>query len=109
VLDRYIFSFHLSLRTVHCLSGANLRTIRQVVGRTEDQLLHIKNLGRKSLNEIKELLANLGLELGQTVEPPQQKPRQPWWDVNLYYLLPLDSLQLTGPVIHGLKNAGSCI
>jgi hypothetical protein len=106
VLDRSIFSFHLSLRTVHCLSGADLRTIRQVVGCTEYQLLHIKNLGRKSLNEIKELLANFGLELGQTVEPPLQKPRQPWWDVNLYYLLPLDSLQLTGPVIHGLKKRG---
>jgi hypothetical protein len=104
VLDRSIFSFHLSLRTVHCLSGADLRTIRQVVGCTEYQLLLIKNLGRKSLNEIKELLANFGLKLGQPVEPPAQKPPQPWWDVNLYYLLPVDSLQLTEPVIQGLKK-----
>jgi len=106
VLDRSIFSFELSWRSVHCLSGADLRTIRQVVGRTEGQLLHIKNLGRKSLNEIKELLANLGLELGQPVEPPPQELRQPWWNVNLYYLLPVDSLQLTDPVIDDLKKRG---
>jgi hypothetical protein len=106
MLDRSIFSFHLSLRSVHCLSGAGLRTIRHVVARTEDQLLHIKNLGRKSLNEIKELLVNSGLELGQAVEPAAQEPRQPWWDVNLYYLLPVDSLQLTEPIIHGLKKRG---
>ena len=80
-LDRSIFSLNLSLRSVHCLSNAGLRTLRQVVACTDDQLLHIKNLGRKSLNEIKELLADLGLQPGQAVEPRAEKPRQPWWDV----------------------------
>lgn len=83
-LDRSIFSFNLSLRSVHCLSNRGLRTLRQVVAYTDDQLLHIKNLGRKSLNEIKELLADLELQLGQTVDPSAEKPRQPWWDINLY-------------------------
>jgi len=105
-LDRSIFSLNLSLRSVHCLSNAGLRALRQVVACTDDQLLHIKNLGRKSLNEIKDLLADLGLQPGQAVEPRAEEPRQPWWDIDLYYLLPVESLQLSGPLIRELDKRG---
>ena len=105
-LDRSIFSFNLSLRSVHCLSSAGFRTLRQVVTRTEYQLLQIKNLGRRSLNEIRELLADLGLQLGQVVEPRVEERRPPWWDINLYYLLPVESLQLSGPLVRDLYKGG---
>jgi Bacterial RNA polymerase, alpha chain C terminal domain len=49
-LDRSIFSLNLSLRSVHCLSNAGLRTLRQVVACTDYELLHIKNLGRMRLS-----------------------------------------------------------
>ncbi|MCD6585509.1 MAG: DNA-directed RNA polymerase subunit alpha [Desulfobacteraceae bacterium] len=64
----------LSVRSANCLRNANITKIYQLVERTESEMLKTKNFGRKSLNEIKELLAELGLSLGMNIdsfEPPE--------------------------------------
>jgi len=64
----------LSVRSANCLRNANITKIYQLVERTEAEMLKTKNFGRKSLNEIKELLADLGLSLGMDLdsfEPPE--------------------------------------
>jgi len=64
----------LSVRSANCLRNANITKIFQLVRRTEPEMLKTKNFGRKSLNEIKELLAELGLSLGMNIdsfEPPE--------------------------------------
>jgi DNA-directed RNA polymerase subunit alpha len=58
----------LSVRSANCLQNANIRYIGELVQRSEAEMLKTKNFGRKSLNEIKELLASMGLELGMSVE-----------------------------------------
>jgi DNA-directed RNA polymerase subunit alpha len=64
VLNRSVEELELSLRTHNCLKNANIRTIGELVQKTEAEMLRTKNFGRKSLNEIKEALANMGLSLG---------------------------------------------
>jgi DNA-directed RNA polymerase subunit alpha len=54
----------LSVRSYNCLKNANIQTIGDLVQRTEAEMLRTKNFGRKSLNEIKEILSNLGLGFG---------------------------------------------
>jgi DNA-directed RNA polymerase subunit alpha len=54
----------LTVRSYNCLRNANIRTLGDLVTRTEAELLQSKNLGRKSITEIKELLAGFGLHLG---------------------------------------------
>jgi DNA-directed RNA polymerase subunit alpha len=58
----------LSVRSANCLRNANITKIYQLVQKTEPEMLKTKNFGRKSLNEIKELLADLGLSLGMNLE-----------------------------------------
>lgn len=63
----------LSVRSANCLRNANITKIFQLVQKTESEMLKTKNFGRKSLNEIKELLSDLGLSLGMNLdgfEPP---------------------------------------
>jgi DNA-directed RNA polymerase subunit alpha len=52
------------VRSYNCLKNANIQTIGDLVQRTEPEMLRTKNFGRKSLNEIKELLTSLGLTFG---------------------------------------------
>ncbi len=59
----------LSVRSTNCLKNASIKTIGELVQRTESEMLKTKNFGRKSLNEIKELLGELGLELGMKLNP----------------------------------------
>jgi len=63
-LDRSVEELELSVRSYNCLKNANITTIRELVRRTEPEMLKTKNFGRKSLNEIKEILSNMGLSLG---------------------------------------------
>jgi DNA-directed RNA polymerase subunit alpha len=64
----------LSVRSANCLQNANIRYIGELVQKTEAEMLKTKNFGRKSLNEIKELLASMGLSLGMTLENfPERK------------------------------------
>lgn len=63
-LDRSIDELDLSVRSYNCLKNAGIEYVRDLVERTESELLKTKNFGRKSLNEIKEILADMNLTLG---------------------------------------------
>jgi DNA-directed RNA polymerase subunit alpha len=67
-LNRSIDELELSVRSYNCLKNANIRTIGELVQKTEAEMLKTKNFGRKSLNEIKEMLAQMGLSLGMKLE-----------------------------------------
>jgi DNA-directed RNA polymerase subunit alpha len=56
------------VRSANCLQNADIKYIGELVQRTESEMLKTKNFGRKSLNEIKEILTGLGLEFGMTLE-----------------------------------------
>jgi DNA-directed RNA polymerase subunit alpha len=64
VLNRSVEELELSVRSYNCLKNANLQTIGDLVQKTEAEMLRTKNFGRKSLNEIKEILGSLGLGFG---------------------------------------------
>ncbi len=87
-LDRSVEELELSVRSYNCLKNANISTIRELVQKTEPEMLKTKNFGRKSLNEIKEILGLMGLSLGMRFdekgnplppapEPPAPPPIQP--------------------------------
>ena len=63
-LDRSVEELELSVRSYNCLKNANIQTIRELVQKSENEMLKTKNFGRKSLNEIKEILTKMGLSLG---------------------------------------------
>jgi DNA-directed RNA polymerase subunit alpha len=63
-LDRSVDELELSVRSYNCLKNADIRTIRELVQKSEPDMLKTKNFGRKSLNEIKEILHSMGLHLG---------------------------------------------
>jgi DNA-directed RNA polymerase subunit alpha len=67
-LDKSVEELELSVRSYNCLKNANIRTIRELVQKTEPEMLKTKNFGRKSLNEIKEILSSMGLSLGMKLE-----------------------------------------
>ena len=69
-LDKSVEELELSVRSYNCLKNANIRTIRELVQKTEPEMLRTKNFGRKSLNEIKEILVTMGLSLGMRLDPP---------------------------------------
>jgi len=92
-LDRSVEELELSVRSYNCLKNANITTIRELVQKTEQEMLKTKNFGRKSLNEIKEILSAMGLSLGMKTDekgnplmppaqpqPPQQIKGQDWED-----------------------------
>jgi DNA-directed RNA polymerase subunit alpha len=64
VLNRSVEELELSVRSYNCLKNANIQSIGDLVQKTEAEMLRTKNFGRKSLNEIKEILSNLGLSFG---------------------------------------------
>ncbi|MCL4813080.1 MAG: DNA-directed RNA polymerase subunit alpha [Vicinamibacteraceae bacterium] len=67
-LDKSVEELELSVRSYNCLKNANIRTIRELVQKSEGEMLKTKNFGRKSLNEIKEILASMGLSLGMKLD-----------------------------------------
>jgi DNA-directed RNA polymerase subunit alpha len=67
-LSRSVDELELSVRAYNCLKNANIRTIGELVQRSEQDMLRTKNFGRKSLNEIKELLSRMNLQLGMKVD-----------------------------------------
>ena len=64
----------LSVRATNCLESENIRTIRDLVTRTEDQLLDVRNFGETTLNEVREKLADIGLRLGMRLPPTPPVP-----------------------------------
>jgi DNA-directed RNA polymerase subunit alpha len=78
-LLKTIGELELSVRAANCLKNANIRYIGELVQRSEGEMLKTKNFGRKSLNEIKQILGDMGLSLGMKVEnwaPPEPQPEQ---------------------------------
>lgn len=71
-LNRSVDELELSVRSYNCLKNANIRTIGELVQKTEADMLKTKNFGRKSLNEIKEILETMGLSLGMKLDNWQQ-------------------------------------
>ena len=69
-LDKSVEELELSVRSYNCLKNANIQTLRELVQKTEPEMLRTKNFGRKSLNEIKEILLSLGLNLGMRLDQP---------------------------------------
>ena len=69
-LDKSVEELELSVRSYNCLKNANIRTIRELVQKTEADMLKTKNFGRKSLNEIKDILQTMGLGLGMRLDQP---------------------------------------
>jgi DNA-directed RNA polymerase subunit alpha len=63
-LNRSVEELELSVRSYNCLKNAGIQTIGELVQKSESEMLRTKNFGRKSLNEIKEILAGMGLSLG---------------------------------------------
>jgi DNA-directed RNA polymerase subunit alpha len=63
-LDRSVEELELSVRSYNCLKNANIQNLRELVQKTESEMLKTKNFGRKSLNEIKDILLKMGLALG---------------------------------------------
>jgi len=69
-LDKSVDELELSVRSANCLQNANIRYIGELVQKTEAEMLKTKNFGRKSLNEIKEILHTMGLSLGMRLDQP---------------------------------------
>lgn len=67
-LYRRVDELELSVRSANCLKNANIRLIGELVQKTEAEMLKTQNFGRKSLNEIKDILADMGLTLGMELE-----------------------------------------
>ena len=74
-LNKSVDEMELSVRSYNCLKNANISTIGELVQKTESEMLKTKNFGRKSLNEIKEILGNMGLSLGMKLDGVQQSPQ----------------------------------
>ncbi|UCD78364.1 MAG: DNA-directed RNA polymerase subunit alpha [Desulfobacterales bacterium] len=78
-LYRSVEELELSVRSANCLKNADINKIYQLVSKTEAEMLKTKNFGRKSLNEIKEVLAEMGLSLGMKLEgftPPEEETEE---------------------------------
>jgi len=79
-LFKSVDELELSVRSANCLKNADIRYIGDLVQRSEAEMLKTKNFGRKSLNEIKEILSEMGLSLGMKLEnwpPPEMEPKKP--------------------------------
>lgn len=73
-LSRSVDELELSVRSYNCLKNANIRTIGELVQKNEQEMLKTRNFGRKSLNEIKEILTLMGLGLGMSLEGVEWTP-----------------------------------
>ena len=67
-LFKTVDELELSVRSYNCLKNADIKTIAELVQKSEPEMLKTKNFGRKSLNEIKEILARMGLHLGMKID-----------------------------------------
>jgi DNA-directed RNA polymerase subunit alpha len=72
-LAKPVAELELSVRSANCLEAAKITTIRDLVQKTEQEMLKYRNFGRKSLNEIKDILASMGLSLGMTLDDADDK------------------------------------
>src|SRR5712692_9477175 len=80
LLNMSVNEIELSVRAANCLNNANITTVGQLAMKSEQEMLKYRNFGKKSLNEIKEKLAALGLSLGMNIDPellenPKEEPQ----------------------------------
>lgn len=75
-LSRSIADLHLSVRATNCLEAERIMTVRELVSRTEESLLDVRNFGDTTLKEVREKLAELGLQLGMRLPPVYSNPFQ---------------------------------
>jgi DNA-directed RNA polymerase subunit alpha len=68
-LLKSVDELELSVRSYNCLKNANIRTIADLVQKSEQEMLRTKNFGRKSLNEIKEIISSMGLHFNMRIDP----------------------------------------
>jgi DNA-directed RNA polymerase subunit alpha len=68
LLTRSVDELELSVRSSNCLKNANIRTIGDLIQKSESEMLKYRNFGRKSLNEIKEIITEMGLSLGMKID-----------------------------------------
>ena len=73
-LSMSLAELKLSVRATNCLESENIHTVRDLVNRTEDQLLEVRNFGETTLNEVREKLAEIGLRLGMRLPPAPTGP-----------------------------------
>jgi len=72
-MAKCVEELELSVRSYNCLKNANIQTIAELVQKTDSEMLKTRNFGRKSLNEIKEILEEMGLQLGMKVDEDDLK------------------------------------
>ncbi len=78
-LNKHVNELELSVRSINCLQNANIGNIGELVQKTESEMLRTKNFGRKSLNELKEILEEMGLTFGMDIlgwTPPEEEPEE---------------------------------
>lgn len=78
-LNKHVNELELSVRSINCLQNANIGNIGELVQKTESEMLRTKNFGRKSLNELKEILEEMGLTFGMDIlgwTPSEDEPEE---------------------------------
>ena len=78
-LNKHVNELELSVRSINCLQNANIGNIGELVQKTESEMLRTKNFGRKSLNELKEILEEMGLTFGMDIlgwTPTEDEPEE---------------------------------
>jgi len=78
-LEQSFEQLELSVRSYNCLKNANIKTVGDLVRKTEGNLLKTKNFGRKTLNELKTLLAGMGLSFGMKSEDKRLSGQRAAW------------------------------
>ena len=73
-LSMNLADLNLSVRATNCLESENIRTVRDLVSKTEDQLLEVRNFGETTLVEVREKLSSIGLHMGMRVPPAPATP-----------------------------------
>jgi DNA-directed RNA polymerase subunit alpha len=73
-LSMTLADLNLSVRAMNCLETEDINTVRDLVQRTEDSLLEVRNFGETTLNEVREKLTGIGLRLGMRLPPPSPPP-----------------------------------
>ncbi|MEW6088544.1 MAG: DNA-directed RNA polymerase subunit alpha [bacterium] len=76
LLDQSVEELELSVRAANCLRNSEIKTIRDLVHRSEIDMLKFRNFGRKSLNEIKEILVSMGLSFGMKIDEKNKKRKE---------------------------------
>jgi DNA-directed RNA polymerase subunit alpha len=108
-LNRSVEELELSVRSYNCLKNANIQSIGELVQKTEAEMLKTKNFGRKSLNEIKEILAQMGLSLGMRIDEQAIRFRDRRAFRLLLPWLPATTTTMTTRTNHSIRWICNCL